>query len=228
MFNTTAGLETPGRNLGYGADSLLAQLYGIPDPNAASTTAGYGANQALAQSGGSIPGVGAGASSAAPNGTAGAPAAGSANYSNFYNTPGYQFTLGQGEQAINRNAAAGGSLYSTNTMSSLNNYAQGQASTQYNNYVQQLMGLAGLGGSAVAGTAQAGTTAAGNISSLQQAAGGAQASGVLNSNAAITNALGSPGVSNLLSNVGANIGEAGSGSNVLQEVQSPGLLSLAD
>ena len=46
-------------------------------------------------------------------------------------TPGYQFQLAQGLQSVNNSAAAKGSLMSGATMKSLNNYAQGQASTGF-------------------------------------------------------------------------------------------------
>jgi len=46
-------------------------------------------------------------------------------------TPGYQFTLGQGTAAINQNAAANGNLLSGNTGTALENYGQGLASTTY-------------------------------------------------------------------------------------------------
>ena len=46
-------------------------------------------------------------------------------------TPGYQFTLGQGTQAINENAAATGNLMSGNTGTALENYGQGLAWTTY-------------------------------------------------------------------------------------------------
>ena len=39
-------------------------------------------------------------------GTNGAGSQPNANYSNFYNSPGYQFSLGQGESAINKSAAS--------------------------------------------------------------------------------------------------------------------------
>jgi hypothetical protein len=46
-------------------------------------------------------------------------------------TPGYQFQLAQGLQSVNNSAAAKGSLMSGATLKSLNNYAQGQASTGF-------------------------------------------------------------------------------------------------
>lgn len=193
LFNAQAGYSAPQRNLGYGADSLLAQLYGIPDPNAAGTNSLYGANAAGASFTGGAGGGGGGASGAP--GTAGP---GTPNYNAFYNSPGYQFSLSQGQNAINRNASANGSLYSSNTLGALGAYTAGAAGTQYNNYVQQLMGLAGLGGSAVAGTNAAAQNAGNNISSTQLSAGNANASGVLGSAGAWTGAIQQGG--NLLGN----------------------------
>lgn len=195
LFNAQAGYAAPQRNLGYGADSLLAQLYGIPDPNAAGANSQYGANAA----GASFTG-GGGGTSGAP-GTAGP---GTPNYNAFYNSPGYQFSLSQGQNAINRQASANGSLYSSNTMGALGAYTAGAAGTQYNNYVQQLMGLAGLGGSAVAGTNAAAQNAGNNISSTQLSAGNANASGVLGSAGAWTGAIQQGG--NLLQRYGGGGG----------------------
>ena len=199
-FSTIQGEYGPQRNIGYGADTLLAQLYGIPNPNAPSTSAMYPANaNYVSGTGGSVPfGVGGGAGGGGaggggsmpfgigPIGRAGAgaapsaaPTTGTPNFSNFYNAPNYQFALQQGENAVNRNAAAGGNLYSTNTLNSLDQFAQGTASQQYNNYVQQLMGLAGLGGQATAGTASAAQATGNNISAGLLSAGNANASGAL-------------------------------------------------
>lgn len=74
----------------------------------------------------------------------------------FQNSPGYQFALNQGLNAINADAAAKGQTLSGNTMEGINNYAQGTASQQYNNYVNQLQNLAsgGLSAAGGAGTAQ--------------------------------------------------------------------------
>lgn len=54
------------------------------------------------------------------------------------NMPGYQFALGQGNNAINAAAAANGTLNSGNQLMALSNYNQGLASQNYNNYVSQL------------------------------------------------------------------------------------------
>lgn len=132
-----------------------------------------------------------------------APAAsGSPDYSAFYNSPGYQFTLSQGESAINRNAAASGNLYSTNTLGALNSFAQGQAGTQYNNYVQQLLALAGLGGQAASGVSSAAVATGQGVANSMISAGNANASGVLGSSNAWGSAIGQGG--NALSNYFTN------------------------
>jgi hypothetical protein len=144
-------------------------------------------------------------------------AGGTPNYSAFYNQPGYQFTLQQGENAVNRNAAANGGLYSANTMTQENNYAQGQASTQYGNYVNQLNSMAGLGQVATGQTVQAGTAAAEGASNSLISAGNAQASGVLGAAGGINNALtGNNGLIAALSGGGyGNPGGYGAGSSNL-------------
>ena len=53
-------------------------------------------------------------------------------------TPGYQFTLGQGNNAINAAAAANGTLNSGNQLTALGNYDTGLAQNTYSNYVSQL------------------------------------------------------------------------------------------
>ena len=263
-FNTINAENAGNRNLGYGADDLLAQLYGIGNPTAAGAGNYYpgtqggttisnagptslpgavapgapagGAGGGLALPPGATPGgsaglvggggasgagslgVGTGTGTGIPNyspsaGGASAPVGGAAqnpNYSNFYNSPGYQFTLSQGEQAINRNASANGSLYGTQTLGALNNYAQGAASTQYNNYVNQLMSMAGLGQAATNTTSAAATNVGNNISNNTISAGNANASGVLGSasswNGALNGIQGAVNNSGLVTNPSTNDG----------------------
>jgi len=276
-FNTINAENAGNRNLGYGADDLLAQAFGIANPTAAGASNYYpGTNSgtavsnagptslpgATAPTGAAAGGTGGGYSSAisgsgsglvggggasgpslvaagptAVTGVSGAsggaaspgglgtanytptasgtnPAVGGAsqnpNYSNFYNTPGYSFTLNQGENAIARGASANGGLYDTSTLGALNNYAQGAASTQYNNYVSQLMGMAGLGQSATNTTSQAATNTGNNISNNTISAGNANASGTLGSagawNGALTGVAGAVNNSGLVTNPSNNNG----------------------
>ena len=197
-FDYLQGAYQPGRNLGYGADALLAQLFGMSNPLTSSysfdqppgaggapqsphTFMGMNLDDLLSRSGhgpaaGGMPGQTTARASVGAPGTAGPP-----NYSAFFNSPGYQFALQQGTQAINRGASARGNIYAPNTLMDINNYAQGQAATRYNDYVNQLLQMAGLGSAAVNGTAQAGTTMAANIGAGLMSTGNANASGALGS-----------------------------------------------
>jgi hypothetical protein len=257
-FDTVNAEFAPNRNLGYGADNLLAQLFGIGNPTASGASNAYpganytpngptslptnnvgaagsngsaitgvsgttggvsnGGNQAVlggqvaATNPAAIPGTGTTAGTQAGGGSAAVGgAAQNPNYSNFYNSPGYQFTLGQGQQAIDRSASAAGNAYSSTTLGALNNYAQGAASTQYNNYVQQLMGLAGLGATATQGTANAATTTANNVSSAQLGIGNANASGIAGSAGAWNSAI--QGVASGIGTGALGVGNIGTGGN---------------
>ncbi len=55
-------------------------------------------------------------------------------------TPGYQFTLGQGNNAINAAAAANGTLNSGNQLTALSNYDSGLAQNTYQNAVGNAQG----------------------------------------------------------------------------------------
>lgn len=93
--------------------------------------------------------------------------------------PGYQFTLQQGEQALQNSAAASGGLLSTGTAKNLENYAQGLASTNYNNVYNQALQTYGTNFNTfnsnqanlynrLAGTTGLGESAAGTLGGLQQ------------------------------------------------------------
>jgi len=59
------------------------------------------------------------------------------------NTNGYRFRFNEGQQALERSAAAKGMLRSGNTLAALTNYGQGAASQEYGNEVSRLGALAG-------------------------------------------------------------------------------------
>ena len=133
-------------------------------------------------------------------------------------TPGYQFQLQQGENAMQNSAAGQGSLLSGRTLAGLNNYAQGAASTNYQNTFQNqlqqynsayqtflnnqqnqygmLSGLAGQGLQAAGGEGQLISGIGGDIASLMGQKGAAAAQGTIGQ----ANAYGSilPGMSNAL------------------------------
>jgi hypothetical protein len=86
-------------------------------------------------------------------------------------TPGYQFALDQGNQAINRSAAAKGMLGSGNVLSELAKYGQGMASQEYDKQIQREIEAAKLGQS------QQGTEQA-NVNTLASLMQNAQKFGV--------------------------------------------------
>lgn len=108
-------------------------------------------------------------------------------------TPGYQFRLQQGEQGVNRGAAARGGLLSGATQKALTEFGQGLASTEYQNAWQRaqaayqsafdryqnnrttkynmLSTQAGRGQNAANTMAGAATNAGNNISQIQQNTG---------------------------------------------------------
>lgn len=69
----------------------------------------------------------------------------SGDFSSFQESPDYQFAFDQGLQALDRSAAARGSLYSGGADADRIAYGQGMASQQYGNYYNRLAGLAGMG-----------------------------------------------------------------------------------
>jgi hypothetical protein len=127
-----------------------------------------------------------------------------ANYSNFYNMPGYQFAVNQGTQAIQRQAASMGSAYTPNTAAAVGQYVTGTASQDYNTYISQLMSAAGLGSTANQGLQTANQATGNNISTLQQNQGQAQASGVTGASNAIGGLFGANGVGTSLIGAAGN------------------------
>lgn len=139
------------------------------------------------------------------------------NMSDFYNDPGYQFQLQQGNQAIERSAAARGGLLSGAAGKAIAGYTTNLANTTYgdayNRYLQtssqqynQLAGVAGLGQTSVAQTGAAGTSTANSVanntmSGLTQAAN-ARASGYVGVGNALNSAGGSLSNYYMLKNAG--------------------------
>jgi hypothetical protein len=120
--------------------------------------------------------------------------------SDLENTPGYQFTLGQGEKATTNANSAMGLANSGVEGKGLANYAEGLASTtfqqQFQNYLQQnsqkynmLMGPTQLGAQAGASLLGNSTSVGGNIGSNIIGAGNAGAAGVLGAAGSTSNAL---------------------------------------
>lgn len=97
-------------------------------------------------------------------------------------TPGYQFQLQQGLKALQNSAAARGGLLAGGTAKAINDYAQGQASTNYGNtYNQALQAYQTNFGNQYALAGQ-GLNASTNLSNLQQSNANAQG-GILENSA---------------------------------------------
>ena len=79
------------------------------------------------------------------------PAGSQSALANLQTSPGYQFALGQGNNAINAAAAANGTLGSGNQATALAKFGSGLADQTYNNYVGQLQPYLGAASSAASG-----------------------------------------------------------------------------
>ena len=110
-------------------------------------------------------------------------------------TPGFQFRLGEGLKALERSAAARGTLLTGGTLKGLERYAQDYASGEYEKRVNQLMGLGQLGLGAAGTQAQLGSQYGTNMANLITGQGNAQSAGTIGSGNAWQQGLG--GISNL-------------------------------
>lgn len=166
-------------------------------------------------------------------GTPGAPGVLSAPYSvpyapNYQQSPGYQFQVQQGENAVLNSASATGGVNGGNTLKALTSFGQGLANTDYNQYLNnynsqywnqynaytnqqnqqfgQLQTLAGAGQNAAAnlggyGTSVANSIANTGVNTAQSIAG--NITGAANAGAAATVA-GANATSSGLNNLGSN------------------------
>jgi hypothetical protein len=135
------------------------------------------------------------------------------DYSGFENMPGYQFAVQQGTQAIQRQAASMGNAYTPNTAQAVGQYVTGTAMQDYNTYVNQLMGAAGLGTTANQGLQTGTQNTSDNISQLQQNQGQAQASGVSGGANAIGGLFGPNGAGSSLIGAAGKYLNGGTGSS---------------
>lgn len=133
-------------------------------------------------------------------------------------TPGYQFQLQQGQQALENSAAARGGLLTGGTAKGIEQYAQGLASTNYQqayqsalteyqtayntfqgnqtNLYNRLAGVAGSGQTAATTLGQEGQAAASNVGNISLTAGAQQGQALMNAGTAT--ASGYAGIANAL------------------------------
>lgn len=129
------------------------------------TTAGTGALSQLSQ----ILGIGGGA----PDNTM--------LFRALEQSPGYQFSLQQGLNAVNASGAARGLLNSGATIKAATSFGQGLAQSTLGDYLNRLGGIANLGQNSAAMTGNIGNTAAANAGQSLIAGGNAAGSGILGS-----------------------------------------------
>jgi hypothetical protein len=119
------------------------------------------------------------------------------NMGAFFESPDYQFNLGEGQKAIDRSLAARGRSLSGAGVKEGIRYASGMASGEYGKFVDRLLAAAGLGTTGVSLSANAGMNAANNIGAAQMNAANTRASGYMNAAAGINNAV-QGGISNYM------------------------------
>lgn len=111
------------------------------------------------------------------------------DYSAFYQSPDYQFRLNQGLNAVQNSAAAQGGLYSGNALRGINEFAQGSAASEFGNYVNRQLALAGMGQTATTQAGNAAMTTGTNVGNLLLANGNARASGIIGQANAVTGGI---------------------------------------
>ena len=122
----------------------------------------------------------------------------------FTESPGYQFTLDQGLDAGRNALSAMGKNRSGSAIKAATEYAEGLASTEYDNFLKRwyqsltpYQSLAGLGQTSAGQTANLGAAAGSNVGNAYMAGGQANAAGTINQTNALTGAI-TGGVNNLL------------------------------
>lgn len=113
-------------------------------------------------------------------------------------TPGYQFQLQQGDQALDRKAAASGDYFSGSALKAAQDYGQGLAGETYNTAFNQDAQNKQQLYSQLSGQAGAGQTAANTIGNIDTGTGNANAAAGISSANILNNTL-----SSLLSSSGA-------------------------
>jgi hypothetical protein len=104
--------------------------------------------------------------------------------------PSYQFRLGEGMKALDRQAAARGGLISGGALKAAQRYGQDFASQEFGNAYNRLAGLAGVGQTATGAMGNAASAYGTNAGNLMTGAGAARASGYVGGANALTSGLG--------------------------------------
>ena len=142
----------------------------------------------------------------------------------YQQSPGYQWQLGQGTQAITDAASATGGVNSGNTLKALTGYGQGlanqdfyQAQSAYQNWQNQVYnmysGISNTGANAAGQTAGIGAQVGQSIGNNITGAGNALAAGQVGSANAVGNSLSSLGNLGLYAQMNGAFGSSGGTNN---------------
>jgi hypothetical protein len=107
----------------------------------------------------------------------------------FRTSPGYDFALKSGKNAVQTSAAAGGQLFSGKTLKDLATYGQGVEDRTFGDWFDRLGGLSGAGSSATQGLVAAGDRNASTLAGLAVQGGDNRASSYISGANAITGGL---------------------------------------
>lgn len=125
--------------------------------------------------------------------TAGTGGGGQMGGGSLMDDPGYQFRLGEGLKALQRSAAARGTLLTGGTLKGLQGFAQDYASNEYQNAFNRNMGVAQLGLSAANSLGSLGAGYGAQAGNLLTQQGNAQAAGTVGRTNPWINAIGNIG-----------------------------------
>ncbi len=135
LANKDVARFSPYLSTGLNAEDQLSQLYGLGALSPMGPDGGYGTLHG--------------------NGTPEAAAEQTAALGRFRTSPGYQFRLQEGTNALDRSGAARGMLLSGAQEKGISDYGQNTGSAEFGNYIGQLNTLAGGGLSAAGGASSA-------------------------------------------------------------------------
>lgn len=166
--NAASSQLAPYADIGLGATQQLANLYGI-------SYASQGNGQAVTGPNGVI----TPANSNMANSSLGGASAERAAQTQFTQSPDYNFAFTQGLQALDRSAAATGTLGSGGQSKAAIEFGQGLASQQYGNYFARLQSLSGMGQTASGSLANVLQNGGNSIGATQLNAGNSQANTLL-------------------------------------------------
>ena len=107
-----------------------------------------------------------------------------------YMDPSYQFRLGEGMKALERNAAARGGLISGGALKAAQRYGQDYASQEFGNAYNRLAAMAGIGQTSSTNMGNAAGAFGANVGQNYMGAANARASGYVGGANAITGGLG--------------------------------------